>query len=45
MPKPATFQQHTALAQGLREFFIQLEARLGLSQSVRVYLATTLALH
>jgi hypothetical protein len=44
MPQQA-FHTRTALAQGLRELFKQLEQRLGLSSPVNVYLAGGMAVH
>jgi len=40
-----TFHTHTALADGLRELFLQLEDRLLLSQPLKVYLAGGMAVH
>lgn len=39
------FHTHTALAEGLRELFKQLEARLSLRRQVNVYLAGGMAVH
>lgn len=45
MSKTPTFYTHTALAEGLRELFIQLEVRLALSSPLNVYLAGGMAVH
>lgn len=45
MPANPAFHTHTALAQGLRELFKQLEERLSLSNPVNVYLAGGMAVH
>lgn len=39
------FHTHTALAEGLRELFKQLEQRLALGRSLNVYLAGGMAVH
>lgn len=45
MPKRQIFQTHTALADGLRELFKQLEERLSLRSPVAVFLAGGMAVH
>lgn len=45
MPGQPVFYTHTALAQGLRELFVQLEQRLALQQPLAVYLAGGMAVH
>jgi hypothetical protein len=45
MSRRPSFHTETALAQGLRELFRQLEARLALSRPVNVYLAGGMAVH
>jgi Nucleotidyltransferase of unknown function (DUF6036) len=45
MPGQPAFYTHTALAQGLRELFVQLEQRLALQQPLAVYLAGGMAVH
>ncbi len=42
---PQQFHTHTALAEGLRDLFKQLEERLALSQPLAVYLAGGMAVH
>ncbi|MGC8020685.1 hypothetical protein ACP3WW_23510, partial [Salmonella enterica] len=39
------FHTHTALAEGLRELFKQLEQRLALGRPLNVYLAGGMAVH
>ena len=45
MPANLVFHTHTALAEGLRELFKQLELRLALRSPVNVYLAGGMAVH
>ena len=45
MPKNQTFHTHTALAQGLRQLFQQLEERLSLHKNLNVFLAGGMAVH
>jgi hypothetical protein len=45
MPASPTFYTHTALADGLRELFQQLEGRLSLRAPLNVYLAGGMAIH
>lgn len=45
MSKNQLFHTHTALAEGLRELFRQLDERLSLSQPVKVFLAGGMAVH
>lgn len=45
MSADPTFYTHTALADGLRELFKQLEQRLALQNPVNVYLAGGMAVH
>jgi len=45
MPKNQIFHTHTALAEGLRELFKQLEERLSLRSPVKVFLAGGMAVH
>ena len=45
MPKNPIFHTHTALAEGLRELFKQLEERLSLLSPVKVFLAGGMAVH
>ncbi len=45
MPANHTFHTHTALANGLRRLFQQLEDRLALRSPVNVYLAGGMAVH
>ncbi len=45
MPASTVFHTHTALAEGLRELFVQLEERLSLRSPVNVYLAGGMAVH
>lgn len=45
MPKIPAFHTHTALAEGLKTLFKQLEARLALSRPVNAYLAGGMAVH
>jgi hypothetical protein len=44
-PASPAFFTHTALAQGLRTLFVQLEDRLALSRPLAVYLAGGMAVH
>jgi hypothetical protein len=45
MPTTPVFHTHTALAEGLRELFKQLEERLSLRSPINVYLAGGMAVH
>ncbi len=45
MPTSQVFHTHTALAEGLRALFIQLEERLSLRSPINVYLAGGMAVH
>jgi hypothetical protein len=45
MPASQVFHTHTALAEGLRELFKQLEERLALRSPINVYLAGGMAVH
>ena len=45
MPESPVFHTRTALAEGLRELFKQLEERLSLRSPVNVYLAVGMAVH
>jgi hypothetical protein len=45
MPASQVFHTHTALAEGLRELFKQLEDRLALRSPINVYLAGGMAVH
>jgi hypothetical protein len=45
MPTNPAFHTHTALAEGLRELFRQLDERLSLSSPINVYLAGGMAVH
>lgn len=45
MATAAVFHTHTALAEGLRELFKQLEQRLALHRPLNVYLAGGMAVH
>ena len=45
MPANLVFHTHTALAEGLRELFKQLELRLALRSPANVYLAGGMAVH
>lgn len=45
MPTEHTFHTHTALADGVRELFKQLEQRLALRTPLNVYLAGGMAVH
>ena len=45
MPTNLAFHTHTALAEGLRELFRQLDKRLSLSSPIKVYLAGGMAVH
>ena len=43
--KPQKFHTHTALAQGLRQLFQQLQERLALHKNINVFLAGGMAVH
>lgn len=45
MPAKVTFHTHTALAEGLRELFRELEQRLSLRSPISVFLAGGMAVH
>jgi hypothetical protein len=45
MPTTPVFHTHTALAEGLKELFKQLEGRLSLRSPIKVYLAGGMAVH
>lgn len=45
MPRDLIFHTRTALAEGLRELFLQLQQRLSLTSPLKVYLAGGMAVH
>ncbi len=45
MPRNLIFHTRTALAEGLRELFLQLQQRLSLTSPLKVYLAGGMAVH